>query len=148
MNKKAELNDLLEGNTVYIVLTVLFVAGMVFFVSSYKNNAAVWEDYYAKEIAKLIDLSKPGDEIIIDIQKPSEIAIKNEIRSMSEMIEIDNFEKRVWIKLSPGRKSGYGFFNDVDVIVSKPEFGVPGNVITLKIIPSQKSKVQNDEQKS
>jgi hypothetical protein len=116
MNKRAGLGDILLDNVIHLVLLALFLGGMFYFVFSYQNGAAIWEDYYAKEIVKVIDLSDSGDEIFMDVHKASEIAKGNKIASFSEIFSIDNVKDEVCVKLNRGGGTCYSYFNDVDVV--------------------------------
>lgn len=125
------------------VIGVVFVAvitiSLMTFIISYRNNGAIWEEWYAKEIARAINLAQPGDEITLDIHKATEIAKNNNLQSYSEIISFDNSAKEVCVKLSAGRKSCYPFFNKVDVvdwkIVLAGEYveGNPVNILTFSI---------------
>ena len=91
-NKKGEgdFGDLLQENVIYLLLLAMFVFLVFFAVSGFRNGAATWEDYYTKELTKVIDMSQAGDEIEIDVQKATEIAKKNGVRSFSEIFNFDN----------------------------------------------------------
>ena len=58
MNKKATLSDLMTSNVVGIILVVMVFAGLFIYVFAQTNGAAVWEEYYAKEIARIILMAK------------------------------------------------------------------------------------------
>ena len=114
MNKRAEIGDILMDNTIYLVLAILFFLGMFWFILSYNNGAVFFEDYYAKEIVKIIDFSRAGDSVCLDVHKATDIGKKNKVGSLSEIFQIDNFKNEVCVKLSRGRQSCYNYFNDVD----------------------------------
>ena len=69
MNKGGEIGEQVTDSVIYLILVMLFVAGLIIFVSSQRNGAALWSDIYAKEIAKVINLAEPGDEIHLNIHK-------------------------------------------------------------------------------
>jgi len=131
MNKKAQ-SDVLMNNVVYLILLAIFVVGMFAFIWQQSNGAAVWEDYYVKEIVKVIDLSKPGDQVTIDVQKATEIAKKNEV-GFSEIFKFDNANNEVCVKLSQGRATCFSYFNDEDVIFEDIELGVPVNILKFSV---------------
>jgi len=81
------------------------------------NGAAIWEDYYAKDVVSVIDSAKPGDVIILDVQKATEIAKKNKITSFEEIFQFDNMKGELCVKLSRGRASCYSYFNNVNVAI-------------------------------
>ncbi len=115
MNKKAALGDIVMDNAVYLIFLVIFFGGMLYFIATYEGGAAIWEDYYAKEIVKIIDLTEPGDSSCIDVHKATEIAKSNNVQSFSEIFTIDNIENKVCVKLSKGRQTCFNYFNSIDI---------------------------------
>ncbi len=132
--KKGEIGELLMDNVVFLILLVIFLSGMIFFVSAQQEGAAVWESYYVKEIVKIIDFSESGDKACIDVHKATEIAQKNKISSFSEIFSFDNSANAVCVKLSSGRRTCFNYFNDIDVVNVDLKLGVPGNVLCFEII--------------
>ena len=86
MNKKAGVGDNILNNVVYLLLAVVFLVGMLSFVNAQRNNGAILADYCAKQIANAINLAQPGDEISIDVHKPTTIAVKNKIINKDEIL--------------------------------------------------------------
>ena len=115
LNKRAGIGDIVMDNVIYLILLIMFFVGMLAFVNSKMNGAAVWEDYYAKEIVKIIDSSKPGDEIILDVHKATEVAKANKIADFEQIFHFYNNASEVCVKLSAGRSSCYSYFNNVNV---------------------------------
>ena len=126
-NKRGGIADISLDSVVYLLLLVIFFAGMLTILSQQKNGAAIWEDYYAKEIAKVIDFSIVGDSVCFDVHKATEIAKKNSVKSFSEIFTIDNVENDACVKLSAGRKTCFNYFNDVDVVNINLKFGLGEN---------------------
>lgn len=115
-NKRGSSEDLMKSYLVYLILLIVFLAGMFFVISGQKQGADIWADYYSKEIVKVIDFSNIGDKICLDMHRPSVIAKDNEVKSYSEIFQIDNKNKDVCVKLSKGIKRCYNYFNDVNLI--------------------------------
>ncbi len=139
MNKKAEYGEILKNNAVYLILVFIFLATMFGFIWHQMNEAAVWEEFYAEEISKIINLAQPGDNITINAQKATEIAVKNEVRSRSEIFQFNNLENEICVKLSPGKKTCYYYFNNVDIINYKLKIGiVEENTLNFQISEKQK----------
>ena len=132
MNKGGEIGEQVTDSVIYLILVMLFVAGLIIFVSSQRNGAALWSDIYAKEIAKVINLAEPGDEIHLNIHKATSIALRNDVNS-GEVFEFNNEKSEICIRLNLGRKSCYGYFNNVNVIEPEVELGVPINILSFKI---------------
>jgi len=132
MNKKAAIGDLIKDNAIYLILLTLFVIGMFAFVYQKKDNAVFWEEYYAKEIAKVIELSEPGDEISLDVQKITEIASANKVKDLNSIFIFGDNE--VCIKLNVGDyRSCYKYLNEVIVYSPKIKFADPINKLEFKI---------------
>lgn len=135
-NKKAEesISEVLMGNIVYLIFVVIVFSLMILFLRQQTNGAGTWEDYYAKEVAKVIDFSQPGDVITIDVQKATEIAQRNKVLSLtSGIFTIDNLNQRVCVKLSGGRISCYNYFNNVDIVHYEVKLAQPGNVLYFEV---------------
>ncbi len=145
MNKRAEIGDVLQDPVVYLILIVIFFVGMLYYVLQYNGSGAVWEDYYAKEIVKMIDFAKVGDEFNVDVHKATEIAKSNSVASFSEIFQVDNKNNELCVKLSRGRKTCYSYFNNVDVVdlnlklaAGKNEKNQDVNILSFRIINKQK----------
>ena len=102
------------NNMTYLILLIMFIVGMLAFVYTRGNGAPVWEDYYAKEIVKIIDVSKPGDFVVLDVSKGTGIAKNNKI-GFEEIFQFDNINHEVCVKLSKGGASCFSYFNNVSV---------------------------------
>ena len=116
MNKKGNTEDLMKSYLVYLILLVVFLAGMLLVIYGQRQGADIWSDYYSKEIVKVIDFSNAGDKICLDVHRPSVIAKDNEVRSYSEIFSIDNKNKDICVKLSKGIKRCYNYFNNVEIV--------------------------------
>jgi len=140
--KKGE--QILAENVIYVIILVLALLIMFLHIKQQSNGAALWEDYYTKEISRIINLASPGEEIALDVHKATEIAQKNNIPSFSEIFSFDNKENEVCVKLSTGKKTCYKYFNEIDVIEPGLQLasGSEGetNILTFKI-----TEVQKDE---
>jgi len=97
-----------------------------------RGGASIWSEFYAKEITKVVNLAQPGDTITIDASKAVDIALGNEIQSLSEVFTFDNANSEVCVKLSRKRKTCYAYFNNVDVIES------PTDILTIEIVEKQR----------
>ena len=139
MNKRGgtTVSEVLMSNAIYIILVVLFFLGMLTYIGMTREGSTIWQEYYAKEITKVIDLAKPGDEVVLDIQKGSAIGKRNEVKSFTEMFQIYNENKEVCVKLNKGRATCYYFFNDVNVVGTEIVLGVPENELKFKVVSKE-----------
>lgn len=109
-NKKG----LLFNHLIIIIIAVLFLGILYAFVAKQGKGAIVLEQSYAKNIALLIDASRPVMEMRIDMTNAFKLAKKNNI-PLDEIVKIqDNY---VIVKLSETGGYKYSFFNDVIVNV-------------------------------
>ena len=138
-------------NIIYLVLLIIFFGGMMAFVYSKTNGAPVWEDYYAKEIVKVIDLAKPRDVIYLDVHRATEIAKKNNVANFEDIFKFDNLNNQVCVKLSLGKASCFNYFNKVSVSYDKsgkwihyaePVGGGSVNRLHFEIIEKREFKIE------
>jgi hypothetical protein len=134
MHKKA-IGNLLEGNVIYVILALFFVVAMVVFIWSKSNGANVWQDYYAKEIVKVINSGKPGDYIVINVQQGTKIAARSGLNVYSAtLFNFDSKNNKVCLKLTKGSQTCYSYFNDVAISNISMEWGVPENMLHFSIV--------------
>jgi hypothetical protein len=97
---------------IFVVLNVIYFASLFYFVVSASSGALVMDKFYAKQIALLIDDSKPGTILTLNIDKAYEIAKDNEINLENAFFVEGNY---FVVKLSSSRGYKFQFFNDVDI---------------------------------
>ncbi len=137
MNRKGV--DLLANEVIYIILFALAISLSFALIYKYTNNASSVQDYYSKEIARVIDSSVPGDNISLNIDKAVSVAEKNGISiSSGNSFKFDSANHRVCVLLSKGNPSCYSYFNDVSVVLpdNSIDLGNPDNWIHFSIVSS------------
>jgi hypothetical protein len=122
--------ELLSRTVVYFIFLALFIGGLGWFVFDQQNGSSFWSDYYAKEVAMVVNLAEPGDVLELDVQKATKIAFENGV-NLETVFEVDNEDKEICVRLSLGRKNCYSYFNDV-LVESNLELGRPWNVLKLE----------------
>jgi len=110
MGKRGE--DTLLENIIFIILNLVYLAALVFFLSKQGSGVIILEQSYAKNIALLIDSSKPVMEMRLNMEDAMKLAEKNGI-AREDIVKIDGNIVRV--KLSEKGGYEYSFFNNVDV---------------------------------
>jgi hypothetical protein len=125
MNKKA---DLLHENLIFIILNVIFFVMMILFVTLKGSAIHIAEEEIAKQIALLIDVSKPGTDLEINLQDFFEKAESKDMRRERTVI-IDNQKNIVIVKGSPDSFYDYSYFNDVNI-----NFNFKGDYLILEIV--------------
>lgn len=115
MNGRGESELLRTKNLIPIITVLLFFIGALYWVSSYRNHAAFWEDFYAKEIARQIDLADKGTILEIDVTRALSVAERSK-KDPRSLFSIDNNDNRVIVSLREGGGRSYRFFNTADVV--------------------------------
>jgi len=109
-NRRGE--NILTENLLFIILNFVFLTVLILFLVSKVGNAAVLEEKYSKQIAMIIDSSRPVMTVAIDMQDAME---EKEEGVLENNIVIIN-ENVVTVKLrEEGGGYSYSFFNDVAV---------------------------------
>ena len=119
-------NDILFENVIFLILNIIFFSLLVVFVNNSSQEALVYEPFYAKQIALLIDGTMPGSEIILDFSKGIEIAQKNKI-PLDRIVSEGNNEVTVTLSENDGYK--FKHFS-----TSSAEFEFEGNKLLVKVI--------------
>lgn len=117
--------NILVENIVFIILNLIFLSILILFLFKQGSGAIVLEESYAKQIALLIDSSKPVMIIKLDMEKAKDLAEKNGI-GFDEIVKVN--ENKVIVKLSEKGGYEYSFFNNVDVSVY-PDAGLSKDYI-------------------
>lgn len=112
MNKKAVIG-IIMGTVIFIILVLVFFVTMFIFVFRTGTNINVIEQAHAKEIALVLDKSKSGMKIEIDVTGLYEIANENDFNG--EVIRIDNNENSVKVQLVEGKGYKYFFYNNANI---------------------------------
>jgi hypothetical protein len=136
MDKTAESSSILMSNVIYMIFIAIFISLLFLSISKLKNNTEYWESFYAKEIAKIIDSSKPGDLITIDVQTASRVAKKNGLASVRDIVRFDSKNHEVIVQLSDKKETRFAYFSDYKILDYKIELGKSnsgGNLLVFQI---------------
>jgi len=123
-NKKAEI---LHENVIFIILTVVFFSIMLVFIYLQASSVHLAEEETAKQIALLIDASRPGTEIEINLEDLFLEAEKDGINK-ENVVEINEIKNLVTVRASEDSFYEYSYFNEVYVLDSVSE-----NYLVLEI---------------
>lgn len=102
---------ILIENVIFIILNVVFLSIIILFLTRQSSGAYILEENYAKQIALLIDYSKPDMLLKLNMEKGMKIADKNNFDFTNAVRIEDNI---VYVKLREDGGYSYSFFNDVD----------------------------------
>ncbi len=109
---KNRRGEILVETIIFVVLNLVFIAILVLFLLRQGSGAALIEESYSKQIALLIDASKPGMIIKLDLEDGFDLAEKNGM-NIDEIISFEN--NAVTVKLKEDSGKSYSYFNDVEV---------------------------------
>lgn len=128
MNKKAEADEVLMQQIIFIVLNVFFFAALLIFVLMAGSEPAVVQEIYAKKIALTIDSMNPGMEVNISADKFYDAIKKPNVENPVVLNE-----NSVIVKLEK-ENTGYifNFYSDlksIRVLINKND---PSKVITIR----------------
>ncbi len=114
MNKRAESSDLLQWTVIYVVIFLVFFAGAYFIIDRNFDNAGFWEEFYAKEIARVINFAESGDVVMLDVTRATRIAAKNgkNAGNADEVFKFDEEAGEVIISLRQSGGTGYSYLSD------------------------------------
>ncbi|HUS50686.1 MAG TPA: hypothetical protein VMZ91_11005 [Candidatus Paceibacterota bacterium] len=119
MKKRGLLSDkkadtVVLETTIFIILNLVFIAILLIFVWSSGKGAFNYEESYAKQIALLIDNSKPEMTLSLGINKGVEIAEEKGIKKedINKIVRIDEKENRIIVDLTGKGGYSYQYFSD------------------------------------
>ena len=111
-NKRAE-TDIMKA-LLFIILSMVFFSLILYFIYSSAGKSLIYEQVYAKQIALIIDNSKPDMAVSLNVSKAVEIAEKRHL-NINNVFKIDNKEKKVIVSLSGKGGYSYYYFSDYNV---------------------------------
>ncbi len=114
MKNKKGITLLLE-NIIFIILNLIFIAILIFFLISKSGSAAVLEEKYAKEIALVLDSSKPGMIISMNMADAISTAEQNFGKNSVNDSIVTLSRNVVTVKLRGTGGYSYSFFNNITI---------------------------------
>ena len=118
MNKKAD--TIVLETTIFIILNLVFIIILGTFAYNSGTKEFIYEQVYAKQIALLVDNSKPDMAILLDGKELAKLAKKNN-KPLGEVISIDENTKTVKVNLKQTGGYSYKYFSDSKVSVNLDE---------------------------
>lgn len=112
MKKRGE-SGLIE-TVIFLILNVIFFLIMGYFAYNSGTQSFIYEQAYAKQIALLIDNSRPDMVIMVNIDELIPVALEKN-KDINQVFIVD--EKTNEIKVNLNQKGGYSYkyFSDVSV---------------------------------
>ena len=103
--------EILHGVIVFVVLNIMFIAGMFIYIGRAGAGVGFVEQAKAKEIALLIDEMKDGTSVTMNISDLYELAKENKYEE--EPVKIIYEENKVRVALRKGKGYSYFYFTDL-----------------------------------
>ncbi|MEK6760333.1 MAG: hypothetical protein AABX93_00230 [Nanoarchaeota archaeon] len=110
---KDKRGNLLTENIIFIILTLIFFSILILFISSRTGGASLMEEELAKQIALVIDSSKPRTIVKINVEDALAKAKKENYQK--SIISVTG--NTITVKLREKGGYSYSFFNNVDVSI-------------------------------
>lgn len=107
--KNGKKGLLLEGIIIYLVIALLFIGMLFVFVYKKSSNSALVEEETAKEIALMLDSTRPGTSVLLNVD---DALNKNDGVPIAQTIVIKDNIVTVKLKNSQNYQGySYSFFN-------------------------------------
>ncbi len=140
MNRRgAGADNIAAWYVAYFVLLVLFFVGALYYVTWLQDGAALWEDVYAKEIVRVIERAQPQEEVTLDVQVLTELALAHG-GDLKKVVTFDNVLRTVTVSTRPGLGTTYGYFNDVQIIDDRVETPGAAGKNVLRFVVTKRSE--------
>jgi hypothetical protein len=107
----SDKRGILMENLIFLILNAVFFVVLIIFIWSNVDGRPAHEQAYAKQIALLIDEAKPTMTFSLDMQE----VVEEYDKELSEIVKIDNNEKKVIVKLGSRGGYSYRFFTDAKI---------------------------------
>lgn len=135
------MSNLME-NVMYILILGAFIAMIALFLWSRSNSAYIWEDFYAKELARIVNSGSNGDSYRLDVHQGTSIAKRNglNVQEPSNMFIFNAQKKEICVKLSKGEGKCHPYFSELLVTGQKMELGVPTNFLSFELSSGSKDE--------
>ena len=116
MRKKGMVTE----NIIFISLNLAFFVMLMIFISTSSSGRAIYEQKYSKEIALLIDQTKPGSIIYINME---DALAKSKI-AKEGIVNINETSGKVFVRLAQTGGYSFNYFNSVSVSLEYFDKGV------------------------
>jgi len=146
LNKKGVGDNILSWNFVYIIFVIVFFMLALYWIVGFQDGAALWEDFYAKEISHIVNTASPGEEVFLDVTDATALALGNKVIK-SDIFNFNNVNSVITVKLIANGGTSFSFFNNVDVVerdIRSVSGGAETNRLYFKVVEKQKEALDED----
>lgn len=115
INKKGEGTKMLLVLIITLIVNVIFFTGMFYFVERSGSTPSIYEHFYAKKLALIIDNSNPDTIVSLNINDLNQFFGENKLNINNVFIIQNN---KVIVKLNNNPGYSFDYFSDYDVEIS------------------------------
>ncbi|MEM4325742.1 MAG: hypothetical protein QXU40_00365 [Candidatus Pacearchaeota archaeon] len=126
LKNKKRGEEVIYPHIIFVILNLIFFSTLLIFVNLSSKGALLYEKFYAKQIALLIDMAEPETNISIDFKEGIKLSRKNGLSLDGDVIKINSNE--VTVKLSNTGGYSVKFFSASDI-----DFRIEGDNLVLII---------------
>ena len=133
-NKKGQ--EIVAENFIFLTLNLIVFVMLLVFISNGSNGKYVQEQYYAKQIASMINEASPGMTLDIymgDLFTKYKKEFDSKKMDKDNILKIDSENGTVYFSLNSQTYYSYKFFNNVIVLPGDDGKFVHDNYIILNI---------------
>ena len=144
---KEKCGELLIATTLFVILVVLFGAGLLAALWKYSHDAAFFESFTVKEIARVVNSAEQGDEITLDLHRATEIAQKNGVDAgaLRYIVRFDSGKQEIAVSLRQAGETRFSYFNDVVIADARIEEERGRNVLKFRVERSEQREQKKEE---
>lgn len=120
--------DILAGNTIFIILTIIFVSLLLLFLARLGTGADIIEKISVRQIALTIDSMKPGTEAVLYLPRLFNLAKENGV--LNEVLSVDYETGKLAVHAASGTGNSFYFLNKLKI--GSVEINENDKTITIK----------------
>ncbi|MDP1728717.1 MAG: hypothetical protein Q8L27_00755 [archaeon] len=105
--------DLLAGNTIFVILTIIFVSLLLLFLARLGTGADIIEKTSVRQIALTIDSMKPGTEAVLYLPKLFDLANKNGVSS--NLLDVDYENGKITAHAVSGNGNSFYYLTKLEL---------------------------------
>jgi heme/copper-type cytochrome/quinol oxidase subunit 3 len=109
-NKKAV--NLLAGTIIFLIANIVVFGFLFYFLATASTGTVVTEKAYSREIALIIDMLKPGTDVVMDVSALYDASERNGYSGTP--VKIDYVTNMVYVQVSRTQGYGYHYFTKLE----------------------------------
>lgn len=114
MNKKGVTDNLLFWYIAYTTFVIIPFVIILVWVVGFQDGAATWEDFYAKEIARIINTAEEGEIVYLDVTSGSATGFRRHVPKQ-QMFRLDQEKKFVIVQFSQRSATQFYYLKNITI---------------------------------